>query len=303
MGVGAMGSKLAEKIVTAEACSALVVFEGRSSGTRASAAALRAAGAHVEPDLPTAVQGADVIFTCLPRSSDVHAIADDLVSRGGIKAGSVWIDCTSGDPSGALEVAALLREQAQCVYMDCAVSGGPKGAEAGTLTCMLGTAADCEHYARTKAVLSTFSSNIVHCGVTGSGFAVKAVNNTMMGTHILVAAEGLTALKAHGVDARVALAAINGSSGRSWATLQRLPDNVLTRKFDYNFSLELLNKDVQTCMDKILKAPAAGLRGDSFPLLGMSANRIEEALQKFGNEADHTEIAKLSEDETGVILD
>ena len=305
VGVGAMGAKLAKKIVTAETCSGLAVFRGRSPGTIAAATALgEESGVEVAPDVEATVKGADVIFTCLPRSGDVHTIANDLISSSSIKSGSVWIDCTSGDPAGAQALALLLKEKADCVYMDCAVSGGPKGAEAGTLTCMLGAPEDSVPFATYgKAMLSTFSKNIVHCGETGSGFAVKAVNNAMMGTHILVAAEGLTALKAHGVDPTVALAAINGSSGRSWATLQRIPDNVLSRKFDYNFSLELLHKDVQTCVQNILDAPSVGIAGESFPLLNLSASRIEAAHLSLGEEADHTEIVKLSEEATGIVLD
>uniref|UniRef100_A0A7S2FGM8 3-hydroxyisobutyrate dehydrogenase-like NAD-binding domain-containing protein n=1 Tax=Florenciella parvula TaxID=236787 RepID=A0A7S2FGM8_9STRA len=123
----------------------------------------------------------------------------------------------------------------------------------------------------------------------------------MMAAHILIAAEGLTALKKHNVPPEVALAAINGSSGRSWATLQRIPDNVLSRKFDYNFSLELLNKDVQTCMDGVFVDPDPAKAG--FPLLTLGAERVATAFEKLGGDADHTEIVKLSEAETGTILD
>ena len=76
------------------------------------------------------------------------------------------------------------------------------------------------------------------------------------------------------MEPSVALAAINGSSGRSWATLQRLPDNVLSRKFDYNFSLELLQKDVTgTCVGALPDAPAAGLSKEAFPLLSLASAR------------------------------
>mmetsp|Transcript_10942 Transcript_10942/g.19187 ORF Transcript_10942/g.19187 Transcript_10942/m.19187 type:complete len:168 (-) Transcript_10942:212-715(-) len=166
---------------------------------------------------------------------------------------------------------------------------------------MLGVPDGSPHMEHARPLVAQFAKNIVHCGPVGSGFAIKAVNNTMMAAHILIAAEGLTALKQHGVPPEVALAAINGSSGRSWATLQRIPDNVLSRKFDYNFSLELLDKDVQTCMTGVFEE--GGQPKPGFPLLRLGAERVSAALDKLGGEADHTEIVKLSEEETGEILD
>ena len=121
-----------------------------------------------------------------------------------------------------------------------------------------------------------------------------------MAAHILIAAEGLTALRKLGVPPEVALAAINESSGRSWATLQRIPDNVLSRKFDYQFSLELLHKDVQTCVQGVFRESDTAAAG--FPLLTLGAARVERALEELGGGADHTEIVKLSERETGVEL-
>ena len=87
----------------------------------------------------------------------------------------------------------------------------------------------------------------VHIGASGAGHAVKAVNNCIMGAQIMLAGEACATLVRHGVDPAKALAAINTSSGRSWATMQRLPDHVLPRTFDYNFALELLRKDVGIC--------------------------------------------------------
>ena len=213
----------------------------------------------------------------------------------------MWIDCTSGDPTFAAAIAAMLDEEAGCTYVDAAVSGGPAGAAAGTLTAMLGAPEGSAHMEHARPLVAQFAKNIVHCGPVGSGFAIKAVNNAMMAAHILIAAEGLTALKQHNVPPEVALAAINGSSGRSWATLQRIPDNVLSRKFDYNFSLELLHKDVQTCMSGVFAADDPSKAG--FPLLTLGAERVAQALEKLGGDADHTEIVKLSEEETGTVLD
>ena len=87
-----------------------------------------------------------------------------------------------------------------------------------------------------KPLISSFSHNIVHCGeVVGSGHAVKAVNNTLMAANLWSAAEGMLLLKRYGVDLSHALDAINGSSGRSWATMQRMGHQMNNRATLYNY--------------------------------------------------------------------
>ena len=84
----------------------------------------------------------------------------------------------------------------------------------------------------------------------------------------------------------------------------RLPDNVLTRQFDYNFSLELLCKDVMTSVQHVLTHPTAGVIDPAaHPLLEMSAERVGDAARALADGADHTELAKLSEQATGVVLE
>merc|ERR1719373_683046 len=96
---------------------------------------------------------------------------------------------------------------------------------------------------RVLPVLQAFAKKVVRCGPTGAGHAVKAVNNALNVTHLLLGAEGLLALQRLGVDPDVALDAINGSSGRSLQTQGRLPQEVLSRKFAYGFKLPLMAKD------------------------------------------------------------
>merc|ERR1719356_475725 len=76
--------------------------------------------------------------------------------------------------------------------------------------------------------------------------AIKAVNNLLNATHLMIATEALLALKRAGVDPVTALAVINKSSGRSLQTEVRLPEEVLTRKFGYGFKLGLMHKDCDT---------------------------------------------------------
>jgi 3-hydroxyisobutyrate dehydrogenase len=184
------------------------------------------------------VATAGVIFTCLPTTADVAAVTDALVDD--LRPGTVWVDCTSGDPAASRDLAARLAEF-EVTYLDAPVSGGTDGAKAGTLTIMVG--GDADALALVRPMLEVLGSTIVDVGPVGSGHAVKAINNTLLAANLWAAAEGLAALAKLGIDPTAALQVINGSSGRSFATERPLPERVLTRQFPVTFTLGLLAKD------------------------------------------------------------
>eukprot|EP00618_Florenciella_parvula_P039032 CAMPEP_0119484424 /NCGR_PEP_ID=MMETSP1344-20130328/11448_1 /TAXON_ID=236787 /ORGANISM="Florenciella parvula, Strain CCMP2471" /LENGTH=126 /DNA_ID=CAMNT_0007519003 /DNA_START=92 /DNA_END=469 /DNA_ORIENTATION=+ len=114
IGLGNIGKVLAARVANAPELTALSVFdlspapgqelEGSYAGKVTSAA-----------DVAAAAAGAEVILTCLPRSSNVKSVADELISKKALAPGSVWIDCTSGDPTFASTIAAML-DEAGCTY-------------------------------------------------------------------------------------------------------------------------------------------------------------------------------------------
>jgi 3-hydroxyisobutyrate dehydrogenase len=171
----------------------------------------------------------------------------------------VWVDCTSGDPAKSRDLAARLAEF-DVTYLDAPVSGGTDGAEAGTLTIMVG--GDAEVLDRVRPALEVLGTTIVHVGPVGAGHAVKAVNNTLLAANLWAAAEGTDR---PGRDRRrpdAALQVINGSSGRSYTTERLLPERVLTREFPVTFALGLLAKDAGIGQDVLDDAavPAPILR-------------------------------------------
>lgn len=180
---------------------------------------------------------ADIIFSCLPTSQDVEALMNAYPP----KAGSVWVDCTSGVPTSAKKLNAILTEH-DVNYLDAPVSGQTIGAEKGTLTVMVG--GDRTAFEHAQPFIQAFADRIEYVGESGSGFAVKAVNNTLMATHLWVLAEGLTVLKAKGVDLSAALNCINHSSGKSNMSEHIMAQRVLSRRFDKTFALDLLQKDI-----------------------------------------------------------
>ena len=247
IGLGAMGWGIAANLAAAAArgdvASPVTVWNRTSAKAERHAAAFGTRCAHTLSD----VSRADVIITCLPTSAEVAAIVAKMAPE--LKAGSLWIDCTSGDPNTTRETARAL-ERVGVTMVDSPVSGGPDGAKTGELTAMVG--GDANRVAH--PVISRFAKKkIVHCGPIGSGHAVKAVNNCLNAAHLIVGGEALIALAKWGVQPEIALNAINASSGRSLQTEVRLPEEVLSRKFDYGFKLGLTSYFTShTCNSRIV---------------------------------------------------
>jgi len=232
------------------------------------------------------------VVTCLPTSRDVESILDGEAGLiAGLARDAVLVDCTSGDPATSRRIAARLAARG-VQFMDAPVSGGVAGAQKGALTVMCG--GDAAVLERVRPVLARFGSRIVHCGATGAGDAVKAVNNALLAVHLWSAAEGLAALAKAGVSPSVALDVINGSSGRSNASQNLVPERVLTRAFPRTFRLALLDKDVG------IAAEVAREQRVPAPLIQLTAELMRLAHHELGEEADHVEAFKVIERWAGV---
>lgn len=234
---------------------------------------------------------AEVVVMCLPTSAEDAAVAEALAPH--LRKGACIVSCTSGEPGVSRRLAETLYEKHGVHFCDGPVSGGPAGAKKGTVTCMLGSNHE-EAAQKCLEVLQTFTGTIVRTGPVGTGCAVKAVNNVMNSTHLLMATEGLLALQKLGVDPEVALSAINGSSGRSLQTQERIPKEVLDgRKFNYGFKLPLMAKDV-TIAEEVLQ--------QGFPegqLLQAGAKMVREAAAHYPADFDYTRIVCLLEERAG----
>jgi 3-hydroxyisobutyrate dehydrogenase len=287
LGLGAIGRPMAARV----AGSGLPLTVWNRTASRAADFAKEFGAKHAATPADAARQ-ADVVVTCMPTSQDVASLLDGPDGLlAGLGDGATLIDCTSGDPSTSRKIRDALAEK-NVGYIDAPVSGGTTGAEKGTLTIMVG--GDAAVLERARPVLETFGQKIVHCGDVGAGDAVKAVNNAFLATHILAAAEGLAALVKMGVDPKVALDVINASSGRSNASMNLIPERVITRKFPRTFRLALLEKDVGIAAEvaRDTRVPA--------PILQLTADLFRIARSEFGEVADHVEAVKMVEQWAGV---
>ena len=288
LGLGAIGTPMARHVA---AKSSLTVWN-RTAETAATFAA--ATGASAEPTPAAAATGAEVVLTCLPTSREVESLLDGPTGLlAGMAAGTLLIDCTSGDPQSSRRIAARLGERG-IAFIDAPVSGGVSGAEAGTLTVMCG--GDEVTFARARPVLEFFGRKIVLVGPTGAGDALKAVNNALLAVHIWSAAEGLAALAKAGVKPSAALDVINASSGRSNTSENLIPQRVVTRAFPQTFRLALLEKDVAIAAEFIRDQ-----RGAS-PVIQQVAELFRLARHELGETADHVEAVRLVEEWSATVI-
>lgn len=286
LGLGAMGHHMAKHLV--DHFETVMVWNRTSDKAEAHAKEFGT----IAVNLQQAVT-ADVIFSCLPTSNVVDEVIEQALPY--LSANSVWVDCTSGVPDQAKASQAKLKAIG-CDFLDAPVSGQTSGADSGTLTVMIGGSAEALSYAR--PAIDCFAGLIVHVGDSGAGFAVKAVNNTLFAINAWAAAEGLSVLKAHGVNPSDALACINKASGQSFATLATFPDRIVNRAFPKTFTIDLMAKDCGIAIDlQTEKQVPTPVMAQVASLVRAASNQHEPGA------ADFSEFAKFYEMMSGLNIE
>ncbi|WP_307133561.1 NAD(P)-dependent oxidoreductase [Streptomyces aurantiacus] len=242
-----------------------------------------ALGAKAVDTLTAVAEGADAILLMLPNSDAVESVLYEGGLLDAARPGTVLVDMGSSRPHSTRAVAE--RAAGRGVRLvDAPVSGGVAGAEAGTLTIMAGGSA--EDVARVRPSLERLGGKVSHVGGVGAGHALKALNNLMSATHLLVSSEALLAGEEFGLTPEAMLDVVNGSSGRSGSTQTKWPQYVLPGTFDSGFGLRLMLKDMRIAVDL---ARESGLPS----LLGESAVELwDKAAAELPADADHTEIVR-----------
>ena len=136
--------------------------------------------------------------------------------------------------------------------------------------------------------LASFCGKKTKVGKLGSAHATKSVNNILNTAHLMIATEGMLALKAAGVDVSQALQCVNESSGRSLQTEVRVPEEVLSRRFNYGFDLQLMQKDVSFARKLIVsaheKALLAGGTSEEGPASGRVLLKVAEIMDAIADD-------------------
>jgi len=242
IGLGNMGAPMARNLI--KAGHLLNLFDLNQTVL----AELGALGAKVSSSPKDAAQGAELVITMLPAAAHVRSVylnEDGVLA--GIGRGVPAVDCSTIDPQTIRDVAAVAAKQG-VVLGDAPVSGGTGGAQAGTLTFMVGASA--EHFEVLKPVLAQMGKNIVHCGDIGTGQIAKICNNMLLGISMIGVAEAMALGNSLGIDTGVLANIINSSTGRCWSSevYNPWPGVVETapasRGYTGGFGAELMLKDL-----------------------------------------------------------
>jgi 3-hydroxyisobutyrate dehydrogenase-like beta-hydroxyacid dehydrogenase len=283
VGLGAMGTHMASRLL--DAGHTLAVFDTRPEAIAPHAergATACGSAAEVADSAPT-------VLVSLPTPAVVSSVAGELLEGATMR---TYVDLSTTGPVVADEVAARMRAGGiDC--LDAPVSGGVAGAEAGTLTIM---AAGAEAvFERVRPVLEVLGRNVVLVGGgPGQGQLAKLVNNLLSATAIAATAEAVALGVRGGLSAGTLIDVLNSSSGRNTASADKFPKQVLTRRFDTGFRLELMNKDVQLCLAEARRQGVPMVLGGAVAQLwALAAATTDEG-------ADCTEFVRLVEEWAGV---
>ncbi|CUH60416.1 3-hydroxyisobutyrate dehydrogenase [Thalassobacter stenotrophicus] len=193
-----------------------------------------------------AAQGADVVITMLPNGAILRAVAAEVIAA--MKPGAVLLDCSTVDVDSARAVAEQA-EAASLAALDAPVSGGTGGADAGTLTFMVGGPQNA--FATAQPLFEIMGQKAVHCGGAGNGQAAKICNNMILGVTMTATCEAFALADKLGLDRQAMFDVVSTSSGYSWSMNAYCPapgvgpDSPADNDYKPGFAAELMLKDLR----------------------------------------------------------
>ena len=286
IGLGHMGTPMSAHLVAAGH-----TVKGFDLSEHACAEAAQQ-GVTIAATMADAVRGAEAVFTSLPMPEHVRAVYD---GDGGVWAladhGALLLDTSTVD----VETSRWCHEgskRAGFAFVDAPISGGTVGAEAGTLTFMLG--GEDAHVARAEAYVAAMAGSTIRCGGAGNGIAAKLVNNMMLMIDVLAVAEGSQLAARLGLDAKTFWDVANVSSAASWPQQKWYPvpgvvaSAAANHNFDASFSGTLAKKDVS------LAVQAGEAAGVQLPAAALVLSQLARLVDEGLGEKDCTQNTKYT---------
>ena len=231
-----------------------------------------------------AADGAEVVCSIVPDSPEATAVVDSLLKTA--VAGTVIIEMSTISPVTARNLATRCAD-AGVDYLDCPVSGGPVGAEAGTLAIWVGGDAAAMERARPVLEVLGQADRVRHCGAVGSGLAVKLANNFLGAVNAAATAEALALAREAGVDPALVVEGVSDGTGANWQLANLFPRKVLRGDFEPGFRITHMAKDLR------IAAEVAAEYGLELPELDLARARLDEARARFGDDRDYGAVARL----------
>lgn len=238
VGLGTMGRPMARRLLAAGhdlACAS------RSAGPVRELAAL---GAEPLPTAADVVERSDVTFLCLPDDAAVRAVVRECLP---VVHGRTIVDHSTAGPDTEAQLGRLVAE-AGGHYLDAPVSGGPQGAEAGTLAVMVG--GERAVFETVRPVIDAYAGYVALAGDVGAGQVVKLCNQVLVCAQLLTLAECAELAERSGVDAQALYDALGHSTGDSFIARSRCPvpgvapHSPASNDWRPDFTTTLMHKDI-----------------------------------------------------------
>jgi 3-hydroxyisobutyrate dehydrogenase len=235
IGLGNMGAPMARNLVAAG-----------HSVTGFDLAPIEVEGMTKVASAAEAATGQEVVITMLPNGQILRAVAAEVLPV--MDQGAVLLDCSTVDVGSARQVAQDCAA-AGLLALDAPVSGGIGGAQAGTLTFMVG-GSDAA-FAIAKPLFDIMGQKAVHCGESGAGQGAKICNNMILGITMIGTCEAFALAEKLGLDAGKLFDVVSTSSGYSWSTNAYCPvpgvgpESPADRGYQPGFAAELMLKDLR----------------------------------------------------------
>ena len=233
-------------------------------------------GIQMVNNLSEACKAMDVVITMLPNGTILNEVYNEIVPVG--TKGTIFIDCSTVDVESALK-ATRLAEAHNIQSLDAPVSGGVVGAEAGTLTFMVG--GEQTAFTLVEPLFNTMGQRAVLCGKSGSGQAAKICNNMILGISMIGVCEAFALADKLNLDRQKMFDVVSTSSGHCWSLNTYCPapgvgpvspsDNA----YRPGFASDLMLKDLTL-------AQTAAQSKDVFTPLGEHAQKLYSNFVKTG---------------------
>lgn len=284
IGLGIMGKPMARHLI--KAGHPVTVLSSSASATE-----LQSEGASVVNGIKDLVQHSDIVITMLPDSAEVESI---IFAEGGVlssaKKGLMFIDMSTIAPASTTKIFKACQEKG-IDALDAPVSGGQAGAQAATLSIMIGGSESVVQKA--MPIFMLLGKNIVHIGEAGAGQIAKTCNQIIVGMTIQAVAEALTLAKKSGVDVAKVRTALLGGFAQS-KILEAHGQRVIDRNFKPGFKMRLHRKDMSIALQTA--------RQFSVPLPGSAivASQMDAVLAMGDGDLDHSALALLLEKMSGL---
>jgi 3-hydroxyisobutyrate dehydrogenase-like beta-hydroxyacid dehydrogenase len=281
IGLGKMGRPMVERLLAAGY--PVHVF----NRSQPAMDALAARGAHPVASASAVAERAEIILTALPTPESVETVYQQLAAAA--RSGQIYVDHATVSPELNRRCAAWLAERG-ADFLDAPVSGGPGGAQAGTLTVMVG--GDEAVFQRAEPVLRAFGSNVRRCGPVGAGQIVKLVNQLLVAIHTAAIAEAAVFGAKLGADPQIILELIGTSFGASAMMTRNLP-RFMSQDYSPATPVGLILKDLGVIQDEAARAVVPLLFG------ALAEQRFGEAVAAGLADEDMAALVKLWESAAG----